>query len=75
VFSRTEPPSLPALADEAFNDLVDEMDEMIIAALVEEFEPAAGPVEDGGPLPTLTATTTLGETVENPSTVSASPAS
>ena len=36
------PPSLPILFDQAFEDRIDEMDEILIAAIAAEFETAAG---------------------------------
>jgi hypothetical protein len=71
VFARDEPPTLPAPPDESFEDALNEMDELIVAALLEE-GPAAGPQQAGGALPEVTAQPIT--TAENPSTLSSSPA-
>lgn len=42
VSAADQPPSLPVLFDEAFEDRIDEMDEILIAAIAAEFETAAG---------------------------------
>ena len=73
------PPTAPGTPLESIDALIDELDELIVAALVEQLETAAGgeTVESEPPPPPPPApsvTSEPSETAENPSTTSASPA-
>lgn len=69
-------PTEPVAADQAFNDLVEQMDELIIAAIAEQTVPAAGgPNEQTAFEPLTVDPPSFSATVEQPSIISASPAS
>lgn len=72
VFARDQAPTLPAPPGEAFEDAFAEMDALIVAALLDQFAPAAGPGQQGSTLPAVTVAPIT--TAENPSTISSSPA-